>query len=97
MAPTFLGKPIREVSAYAFADLLIDTGPRSTASRLVEWCRSGPVRRVLLTHHHEDHIGGAAALQEDLGLPILGPAGAVPRSEERRVGKEGRFRGGPGH
>jgi len=78
MAPTFLGKPIREVSAYAFADLLIDTGPSATASRLVAWCRGGPVRRVLLTHHHEDHIGGAAALQEDLGLPILSSAGAVP-------------------
>jgi glyoxylase-like metal-dependent hydrolase (beta-lactamase superfamily II) len=78
MAPTFLGWPIREVSAYAFADLLIDTGPSSTASRLVEWCRGGLVRRVLLTHHHEDHIGGAAALQEELGLPILASAGAVP-------------------
>lgn len=78
MAPTFLGRPVREVSAYAFADLLIDTGPSATASRLVEWCRGGPVRRVLLTHHHEDHIGGAAALQEGLGLPILGPAAAVP-------------------
>lgn len=78
MAPTFLGKPIREVSAYAFADLLIDTGPSATAARLVEWCRGGPVRRVLLTHHHEDHIGGAAALQEELGLPILASAGAVP-------------------
>jgi glyoxylase-like metal-dependent hydrolase (beta-lactamase superfamily II) len=78
MAPTFFGKPVREVSAYAFADLLIDTGPSATAERLVEWCRGGPVRRVLLTHHHEDHIGGAAALQEELRVPILGPAGAVP-------------------
>jgi glyoxylase-like metal-dependent hydrolase (beta-lactamase superfamily II) len=78
MAPTFLGRPVREVSAYAFADLLIDTGPPATASRLVAWARGGPVRRVLLTHHHEDHIGGAAALARELGLPILGPAGAVP-------------------
>jgi glyoxylase-like metal-dependent hydrolase (beta-lactamase superfamily II) len=78
MAPTFLGRPVREVSAYVFADLLIDTGPPTTAAKLVDWCRSGPVRRVLLTHHHEDHIGGAAALIEELGLPVLGPAGAVP-------------------
>lgn len=78
MAPTFLGRPVREVSAYAFADLLIDTGPPATASRLVAWCRNRPVRRVLLTHHHEDHVGGAAALIEKLGLPVLGPAGAVP-------------------
>ena len=78
MAPTLLGRPVREVSAYAFADLLIDTGPPATAARLVAWARGGPVRRVLLTHHHEDHIGGAAALAEELGLPVLGPAGAVP-------------------
>jgi glyoxylase-like metal-dependent hydrolase (beta-lactamase superfamily II) len=78
MAPTLLGRPVREVSAYAFADLLIDTGPPATAPRLVAWARGGLVRRVLLTHHHEDHIGGAAALAEELGLPVLGPTEAVP-------------------
>lgn len=78
MAPTFLGRPIRQVSAYVFEDLLIDTGPPPTASRLVEWIRGSGVRRIVLTHHHEDHIGGAAALQEDLGLPVLAPANAVP-------------------
>ncbi len=78
MASTFLGRPVYEVSAYAFADLLIDSGPPQTAARLVEWCRGQPVKRVILTHHHEDHVGGAAALQEELGLPIFAPASAVP-------------------
>ena len=78
MASTFLGRPVYEVSAYAFADLLIDSGPPQAAARLVEWCRGQPVRRVILTHHHEDHVGGAAALQEELGLPIFAPASAVP-------------------
>lgn len=78
MASTFLGRPVYAVSAYAFADLLIDTGPPQRAGQLVEWCRGSAVRRVILTHHHEDHVGGAAALQEELGLPVLAPANAVP-------------------
>ncbi|HSK81757.1 MAG TPA: MBL fold metallo-hydrolase [Thermoanaerobaculia bacterium] len=78
MARTLFGRPLHEVSAYAFADLLIDSGPPPTASQLVSWVRGRPeIRRVLLTHHHEDHVGGAAALQEELGLPVLAPASAV--------------------
>lgn len=82
MARTFLGRPLYQVSAYAYAGLLIDSGPPPTAARLVEWCRSqsgmgSEIRRVVLTHHHEDHVGGAAALQEELGLPVFAPATAV--------------------
>lgn len=78
MARTLFGRPLHDVLAYAFADLLIDTGPPPTAERLVAWCRTRPeIRRVLLTHHHEDHVGGAAALHEELGLPVFAPASAV--------------------
>jgi hydroxyacylglutathione hydrolase len=31
------------------------------------------VERILLTHGHIDHAGGAAELAETLGVPILGP------------------------
>jgi len=78
MALTVLGRPIREVSAYAFEDLLIDSGPPSTEADIVEWCRERPISRVLITHHHEDHVGGAAALQGELGLSVFAPANAVP-------------------
>jgi len=28
---------------------------------------------ILITHHHPDHVGGAAALQERYGIPMHGP------------------------
>src|ERR1041384_2717952 len=35
-----------------------------------------PPSAVLLTHHHGDHVGGAAALAERWGVPIAAPAPA---------------------
>lgn len=79
MARTLFGRPLYEVSAYTYGGLLIDSGPPPTAARLVEHCRAHPeIRQVVLTHHHEDHVGGAPALQAGLGLPVLAPASAVP-------------------
>lgn len=78
MARTLFGRPLYEVSAYAYDGFLIDSGPPSAASQLVEWCRAHPeVKRGVLTHHHEDHVGGAAALQEELGLPLHASASAA--------------------
>lgn len=77
MAQSLLGRPIHEVSAYRIGDLLIDSGPPETAERLANWCREQEVRQVVLTHHHEDHAGGAPVLAEKLGLPISAPAPTV--------------------
>ena len=78
MARTWLGRPVHDVSAYLLDDLLIDTGPPATARELLAWCRDREISRVVLTHHHEDHVGGAAALRRELGLPVLAPSGALP-------------------
>ncbi len=78
MARTLGGRPLHEVSAYLVGGLLIDAGPPPAAGALTAFCRERGVERVVLTHHHEDHSGGAARLAADLGLPVAAAASAVP-------------------
>lgn len=44
------------------------------------------LRAILLTHHHADHIGGAAALAADSGATIVAAADARITAAGRRVG-----------
>ncbi len=78
MTRRVLGRVVHHVSAYWVDGLLVDTGPPSTAEDLARWCRDQGIERVVLTHHHEDHSGGAARLTEELDLPVWASAGAVP-------------------
>jgi glyoxylase-like metal-dependent hydrolase (beta-lactamase superfamily II) len=40
---------------------------------------AAPVARILLTHHHGDHVGGAAALAARLGVPVAAHAATARR------------------
>jgi endoribonuclease LACTB2 len=56
--------------------------------RIVAWVddarRDGlTVRAILATHHHPDHIGGAVALRERLGLPLWAHGGTIARLDGR--------------
>ncbi|MDY7092588.1 MAG: MBL fold metallo-hydrolase [Acidobacteriota bacterium] len=79
MAVLFRGRPVHQVYAYSVDGLLVDTGYPQGADRLLGWARKQDLERVVLTHHHEDHVGGAAVLREELSLPILASSLAIPR------------------
>ena len=76
-ARTVAGRPLHSVSAYLVQDLLIDCGPPATARRLADWAVGNGVRRVAVTHHHEDHVGGGAELSRRLDVELLAPGGCV--------------------
>lgn len=63
MARAFLGRPLYWTAAYWVDGLLIDTGPHCTAHQLVRVLGQVHVDRIVVTHSHEDHIGGLHALR----------------------------------
>lgn len=47
-----------------------DDNPEHLDAIAHEGKKRGDIRRILITHGHHDHIGGAVALREQLGVPI---------------------------
>jgi glyoxylase-like metal-dependent hydrolase (beta-lactamase superfamily II) len=77
MARGFFGRTLHSVSAYLVGDTLVDSGCPATAGELAAWCDTREIRRVVHTHHHEDHIGGDVVLVRRFGVDVLAPAVAV--------------------
>lgn len=88
------GKRIQGISVtvhcYRVGRLLIDAGPPNQAGPIVEHV-TGSVDDVLITHHHPDHVGSAAALHaqgatvwahEDALYPLWNPPEVSDRTRE---------------
>ncbi|MEM7537188.1 MAG: MBL fold metallo-hydrolase [Chloroflexota bacterium] len=74
MSRTVLGKPIYWTAAYWLDGLLIDTGPTCTAHELLKILQQVHVDQIAITHYHEDHTGGLAALRAHYpSIPIYVP------------------------
>jgi len=80
MARSVLGRPLFWTGAYLVDGLLIDCGPPATARELLAALEGRAVDQLVLTHHHEDHMGAASLLAaarrlrphiHEEGVPIL--------------------------
>jgi len=74
-----LGPPLMSVHFYYLDGLLIDTGQHHMQTEALAAMADLPVREILLTHHHEDHSGNAAAFQRQFGAPVRGHALAATK------------------
>ncbi|PWU51596.1 MBL fold metallo-hydrolase [Micromonospora globispora] len=83
------------VNSYAFVDddgavTLVDCGLKRAPARIVRGLAAigkapADVTRIVLTHAHRDHAGGAAELARRTGAPVAAHRADVPYAESGRV------------
>jgi glyoxylase-like metal-dependent hydrolase (beta-lactamase superfamily II) len=77
------GFPRHAINQYLVEDVLIDTGTRWAARRLLRAVRGRPISLVALTHCHPDHRGSAARVCRTLGVPLACHEADAPVMEGR--------------
>jgi glyoxylase-like metal-dependent hydrolase (beta-lactamase superfamily II) len=95
MSRSIFGRPFWWTTAYWVDGLLIDTGPRFAAQALLNALRNLPVNQIVITHAHEDQMGGLWALLQRYpkvtiyaaprALPILADPERMPLPLYRRI------------
>jgi len=78
LARTISGRGLYFTAAYWVDGLMVDTGCAYTVHELLESLDDLPVRCIVNTHSHEDHIAGNAALQAKFGADVLAHPEALP-------------------
>ena len=78
MARSFWGRGVYFTTSYWIDGLVVDTGCAYTVNDLLSALDNLPVRLVINTHCHEDHMGGNAAIQSKYRVKVMVHSPAIP-------------------
>ena len=76
------GFPPNAVNVYLAGDVLIDSGTRYDARRILRQLEGRPLAAHALTHVHPDHQGSSARVCDARGVPLWCGAADVPAMED---------------
>jgi len=81
-----IGKALMTVRLYVAGNVLIDTGHSAMSKTALAYLEDKDIHAALLTHHHEDHSGNAAAIKKKFSIPFFGhPITAIKMAAPRRI------------
>ena len=69
---SLLGAPLMTVYCYVFDNIMIDSAQSHMENEILKIASDSNIRRVYLTHYHEDHSGNAKAIKEQLNADVYG-------------------------
>jgi glyoxylase-like metal-dependent hydrolase (beta-lactamase superfamily II) len=76
-----MGFLLYPVYAFLVGDMLIDTGTNRAGKEFLLALKGRKIGKIVNTHHHEDHIGNNADIQNLFGVPIYAHPSALPYLE----------------
>jgi len=85
MGRSLFGFPLYPVYAFLVGDTLIDTGTNRAGKKFVCELKGRTIKKIVNTHHHEDHIGNNADVQERFSIPVYAHSSALPYLENPRL------------
>ena len=78
-----VGPPLMCVHLFLMADIVVDSGQRHMQRAVLELLSSHSISKILMTHHHEDHSGNAAAIAKAHRAPVFGHQITAEKMERR--------------
>lgn len=80
-----LGFLLYPVYAFLVGDVLIDTGTNRVGHEFLKALKGRKITGIINTHHHEDHIGNNADVQQQFGINIYTHPLALPYLKNPRL------------